>query len=216
MERNDTPLQIAKSLRGMKNRANGEYFGGIIGLTSQQVEYVENARAILSDPERIKEYLTRNRKTGKLVAKYSKTDKRAIPSIAKAIREGRALDQDKIDTLILRLNNSYLNLRAQSIAEDESITALRAGRHEGYRQLLDDGKVREDQIIRTWSDTGDGLVRLSHAALDDQEVIGMSLPFVSPITGARMMFPGDGSLGAPQSELRRCRCFENIRIRYIR
>jgi hypothetical protein len=50
--------------------------------------------------------------------------------------------------------------------------------------------------------------------LNDVEV-GIDQPFVSPLTGAQMMFPHDVSRGAPASEIIGCRCFYEIKIDYI-
>nr|WP_276521218.1 phage minor head protein [Agrobacterium rubi] len=120
-----------------------------------------------------------------------------------------------IATLIADHKSRALRFRADLIAENETLTALRAGRHEGYKQLLDSGTVSEDQIERSWDATGDKKTRPDHMAMEGQQVTGLSVPFVAP-DGSRMMFPGDTSMGAPAKQTIRCRCFERIRIRYIR
>ena len=59
---------------------------------------------------------------------------------------------------------------------------------------------------KSWVTAGDGRVRDSHIAADDQTV-----PFTQPFTvgGYEMMEPRDGSLGAPFSEIAGCRCVVN-------
>jgi hypothetical protein len=207
MVANNTPDQIARSLIGTRTQTTGRRKGGVIGLNARQVEFIIDAEEKLrsGDPALMREYF-----------RLTTRDKRFDATIRKAIESGKALPSETTTRAIERLRDRNLQLRGKTIARDQSITALRAGRHEGFKQLLDGGKVTEDQIERTWSDTGDGRERPSHALLDKQMVKGMSLPFISPLTGAQMMYPGDTSLGAPASETVQCRCFESIRIRYIR
>lgn len=207
LEQNKTPDQIARSLIGVKNRITGKREGGILGLNSHQVDFISDAEAKLlsGDPALMRDYF-----------RLKTRDRRFDGSVRKAIAEGRPVNAADLAKIMRQLRDRNLQLRAKTIARDQSITAIRAGRHEGFDQLLETGRVSEDQIERTWEDTGDGRERLSHALLDDQKVVGMSAPFVSPVTGARMMYPGDTSLGAPASETVQCRCWENIRIRYIR
>lgn len=207
MEANRTPDQIARSLIGVRSKVTGKREGGVIGLNAQQVEFIIDAEAKLrsGDPALMREYF-----------RLTTRDKRFDAAIRKAIESGKALPSETTTRAIERLRDRNLLLRGKTIARDQSITALRAGRHEGFQQLLDDGKVQEDQIIRTWDATGDGRTRLSHMAMEGQKVVGMSLPFISPITGAMFAYPGDSSLGAPAVETVQCRCFENIRVRYIR
>lgn len=207
LEQNRTPDQIARSLIGLKNRVTGKREGGIVGLNSRQVELMLNTEAKLlsGDPALMKEYL-----------RLKTRDRRFDSAVRKAIEAGRPVNADDLGKIMRQLRERNLQLRAKTIARNESITAMRAGRHEGFVQMLETGRVSEDQIERRWDATGDDRTRLSHLALHGETVAGMSVPFVSPVTGARMMFPGDGSLGAPAEELIQCRCFEHIRIRYIR
>lgn len=207
MEANRTPAQIAASLIGTKNLATGRREGGVIGLTARQADMVIAAEAKLrsGDPALMAQYLA-----------LKTRDKRFDRTVTKAIREGRPVTAADTAKIIRQLRDRNLKYRADVIAENETITAMRAGRHEGYRQMLETGAVTEDQIERSWSDTGDGRTRLSHRALDGQKVRGLTMPFVSPMTGARMMYPGDTSLGAPAQEVIRCRCWEKVRIIYVK
>lgn len=207
IEQNKTPDQIARSLIGVKNRVNGLREGGIIGLTSRQVEFIISAEEKLrsGDPKLMRDYL-----------QLGTRDKRFDRLVMKAIKEGKPVSAIDAGRMIARLKDRNLQLRAKTVARNESITAMRAGRHEGFVQLLETGRVSEDQIERSWSAASDEKTRLSHLALHGQKVIGLSQPFVSPISGARMMFPGDQSLGAQAEEVVQCRCFEHIRLRFIR
>lgn len=207
LEQNRTPDQIARSLIGLKNRVTGKREGGIVGLNSRQVELMlsTEAKLLSGDPAQMRDYLT-----------LKTRDRRFDSAVRKAIEAGRPLNADDLGKIMRQLRDRNLQLRAKTIARNESITSMRAGRHEGFVQMLETGRVSEDQIERSWDATGDDHTRLSHLALRGQKVTGLSAPFVSPVTGARMMFPGDASLGAPAEELIQCRCFEHIRIRYIR
>ncbi|MGQ3295778.1 MAG: phage minor head protein [Shinella sp.] len=191
----------------MKNRITGKREGGIIGLNSRQVELMLNTEAKLlsGDPAKMRDYLA-----------LKTRDRRFDRAVRRAIEASRPVNADDLGKIMRQLRDRNLQLRAKTIARNESITAKRAGRHEGFVQLIETGRVSEDQIERSWDATGDDRTRLSHLAMHGQKVTGLSAPFVSPVTGARMMFPGDASLGAPADELVQCRCFEQIRIRYIR
>ena len=206
-EQNRTPDQIARTLIGLKNRVTGKREGGIIGLNSHQVELMLSTEAKLQsgDPALMKEYL-----------RLKTRDRRFDSTVRKAIEAGRPVNSADLDKIMRQLRDRNVQLRAKTIARNESITAMRAGRHEGFVQLLETGRISEDQIERSWDATGDDRTRLSHLAMNGQKVVGLSAPFVSPTTGARLMFPGDTSLGAPAEEIIQCRCFEHIRIRYIR
>ena len=59
----------------------------------------------------------------------------------------------------------------------------------------------------------DGRTRDSHADLNGVEV-GLDEAFDSP-TGARMMHPGDTSLGAGAEDVINCRCMPEYRIDMI-
>lgn len=199
------PRTIARAIAGRESKITRKLEGGLLGMTAEQADYVREARAILSDPSRIKEYLTKDRATGKWKAKYSKTDKRYIASIAKAIREGRALDADKIETVIDRLTKSYVRLRAENVALFETGEAVGNSQHEAYQQMLDRTGRDPNLVERDWRTASDGRVRHSHVELHGQKMTGMDEPFVT-ILGNRMRFPMDSRFGATSADKQRCRC----------
>ncbi len=196
--------KIARDLVGRLNRATGRREGGMIGLTSQQAGYVTKARQQLlsGDPAQILAYLERGRR-----------DKRFDRAVLKAIRDGKPLAKVDVDRISGRYADRLLQLRGETIARNEVLAALHAGQYEGLQQLIDSGKVRADQITKTWGATGDGRTRDSHMGMDKQEV-RWNQPFVTPL-GYQMMHPGDSSLGAPPSETIQCRCFMQPRINYL-
>lgn len=194
------PRNLALDLVGRINRQTGRRDGGIVGLTTQQAGYVTKARAQLEGLDA--GYFDRRLR-----------DKRFDRTVAKAIRDGRALARADIDRITARYADKLLEHRGEVIARTESIAALHAGQFEAARQLVETGKVRADQITKVWDATGDARTRPSHAAMDGQAV-GLNEPFRTP-SGALMMHPHDASLGAPADEIIQCRCFMAIRVKYL-
>lgn len=173
--------------------------GGLIGLTSKQAEWVQGARRQLEDLDR--GYFERTLR-----------DRRFDATVRRAIREGKPLAEADMQSITARYADRMLKMRGETIARTETLSALNAGRMEGVRQLVESGQVPASAVTRRWRATiGSGRTRDSHASLHGQTV-GLNEPFVSPLTGARMMHPGDTSLGAPASETVQCRCDAEIVI----
>lgn len=206
MERGAGPKTVALEIVGRVNKATGQREGGILGLTSQQEGYARAARAELEsgDPVKLKAYLDRKRR-----------DKRFDRTIRKALADEAPVPAETIRKAEAAYRARLLQLRGQMIGRTESLTALRAAKHETYRQAVDKGQITESAITRIWRDSSDLRVRHSHAVLDGKKVQGLSEPFRSPVTGALMLYPGDRSFGAPASELIGCRCDEEIRLDFF-
>ena len=187
------------------NRATGLREGGILGLTSGQTDAVIRARAELlsGDPAQLRNYLTRARR-----------DQRYDRLVFKAIREGRSVAKADVDRIAGRYKDRLLAYRGEVIARNETLAGLQSGKMEGMQQLIDSGKVRASQVTKVWRATGDSRTRDSHMALNGAEA-GWGQPFVSPLTGARMQYPHDASMGAPASELIQCRCYMETKIDYF-
>jgi hypothetical protein len=211
------PRTAALDIVGRVDRATGQRQGGFIGLTSQQASFVSEMREALSNPqgvgiariETLPDGTSRPVKKfwiggdGSLKSTYKLRDKRFDSVVRKAIAAGEPLSARDIDQISNRYKDRLLKFRGDNIARTESITALRAGRHEGFEQLVDSGNVRPDQITRVWDATGDSRTREDHAQMDGQEVVGFDAPFIAP-DGSQMMFPGDTSLGAPGEQTINC------------
>ncbi|KQQ72934.1 hypothetical protein ASF70_15800 [Rhizobium sp. Leaf321] len=192
----------------------------MIGLTPDMARTVMRARngLIQADKAEIARYLGYNLRDKRYDAVARRAAAEGWDAALAAYNKGRKEPLKKAQ-LIGRIVASYkdraLKYRARLIAENETITAMRAGRHEGFRQLVDGGTVSEDQIERSWDSAEDKKTRPDHLAMEGQKVEGLSTPFVAP-DGSLLMFPGDRSLGATTKQTIRCRCFERVRIRYIR
>lgn len=203
MARGAPPRSVALDLVGRQNRVTLKREGGLMGLSSPQRAYVEAARLELGSTDKalLENYLSRKRR-----------DKRYDATVRRAINTGKAVDKAKAEDMIRRYEAGLLNLRGEVIARTEGLPAIRAAKREAYQQLVDDGRVNAQDIIRGWSATSDNRTRDTHEAMNGQRVRGLDQPFRSP-SGALLLFPGDASLGAPVSELASCRCDEFIAIR---
>lgn len=197
------PRAVALDLVGRINRVSGIREGGVLGLSGPQTAALKAARAELAsaDPAGLRNYLTRGRR-----------DRRFDKTVTKALREGKAIDPATAKTMAARYSASMLKLRGEVIARTESLPAIRAAKREAYQQLIDDGRVDVQSIVRGWHTIKDGRQRDSHGAMDGQTVRGLDMPFQTP-TGAALLYPGDTSLGADGSETISCRCDESISIR---
>ena len=204
MGRGVNPRTTALDIVGRINRATQRREGGIVGLTSQQSRYVENARSELlsGDPTLLRNYLTRERR-----------DKRFDRAVIRAINSGEPVPADVGGRAAARYSDQLLRLRGETIGRHEALESLHAGQYRALQQAVESGQVREQQVKRRWNDSGDSRVRDDHRAMDGQTV-GLNEPFVFP-DGSRAMFPGDGSLGAPGAQIIQCRCWVVERVDWL-
>ena len=176
-------------------RVGNQLRGGIIGLHSSQVDAVIKARAELSDPTRLREYL---RRVGGSAPQRS--------TVNAAIRAERALTQPEIDRVVTSYSNRLLQARGQRIARTEAHNAFSAGTFEGVQQMIESGNLPASAVEMVWQATvGSNRTRDSHRAMNGQRV-PFGQPFTSPVTGAQLMHPGDASLGAGGDDTINCRC----------
>jgi hypothetical protein len=192
------PRTAALDLVGRIDPVTKQRTGGFIGLTSNQAEWVRNARRELEtlDPN----YLTRQRR-----------DRRLDGAFKKAMDSGKPLKAKQIDAAVSRYQASVLNYRAKTIARTESINALRAGQDEAIRQAVETGELEREFATKVWDASGDARTRPTHAAADGQE-----MPIDQPFTvgGYQLMRPGDSSLGAPAGETIQCRCVVRYKMNF--
>jgi len=181
----------------------GRRSGGVIGLNDLLRKYADTARKELQG-DNMRNYLSRELR-----------DKRFDVHVLRSLTTGKPLSAEKIEQMVGRYSDRLLEYRAMAISRTTATPAYNAARHEAANQLVDVGRIREDDIVRKWRSAGDdGHTRDTHLEMDGQKVTGLKDPFVSPST-AQMMHPGDTSLGAPAEEIINCRCYEEISIDYI-
>ena len=194
------PRSTALEIVGRVNKTTGRREGGVIGLSPHYEGWVKSARDQLEAGD-YAAYLGRDLR--------NKTYDRMI---ARAAKSGVPLSSAEVDKITAAYRRNVLRYRGEMIARTETITALRAGRSEGFRQLRDTGSVRDDQFERTWRATGDDRVRETHVAMHGRVIRGLDEPW--NVNGSMMMTCGDPSLGAAPEEIIACRCYEEVKIRY--
>lgn len=198
MEAGRNPRNVALDIVGRVNRATGRREGGVIGLTSPQERAVANARAelISGDPARMRAYFERARR-----------DRRFDRTIMAAIREERALDRATVDRIMGRYSDRLLQLRGETIARTEAMASLNQAQVEAYRQAIDTGAVRRQDVRKVWVATKDNRTRDSHAHLDGESV-GVDDRFANGLE-----YPGDPN--GPASEIVNCRCTMLTRVDFL-
>ena len=195
------PRSAALDLTGRMSQLSRQRTGGFIGLTDTQAGYARNMRTELENLSRA--YFDR-----------ALSDRRFDRLVDRAIREGRPLAAADIDRITGRYRDRLLAHRGETIAQTESINALRAGRREGYRQAVDNGNISDSRLTRRWSATMDGRTRPDHQAMNDETVQGLESTWSLP-DGSQMRFPGDTSLGASAKQVVRCRCYEEYNVDWL-
>jgi len=195
----------ALDLVGRVSRETGRRAGGIMGLSSDLVVHVENAQRQLrsGDPAEMSRYFDR-----------SARDRRFDPTVRRAIREGKPVSASDARKITGRYADRLLRYRGDRIARTELLGSLHEAQDEGLRQMIDGGKLREDQITRVWDAQEDSDTRDSHRLMEAQ-ARGVNQPFETG-AGYRLMYPGDRSLGAPASEIIQCRCVVRQRIDFLK
>ena len=206
------PRSVANNLVGVRTKVimpdgTAEYHrqGGVIGLSPFYEDWVNSARNKLVnlDPS----YLD-------MKLRNSKFDS----VVERAIKDGRPLPPETVDKLVNAYRVRTLKYRGESIARTEAMQALNQSEYEAVLQAVDIGALRRQDVQRHWDSASDTRVRFSHSMLDkkyEAKGVGVDEPFVSPVTGARMMHPGDTSLGAPADEVVMCRCRVRMKVDFL-
>jgi len=136
--------------------------------------------------------------TGEQVTKVADTTKQQIKhAIADGLLTGATTAE--IAESILEMQEISTMFRAELIAVTESHILCNAGNYYGMEST-----GLGDYLKKLWHTAADQHVRKSHNAMQ-----GQKKKFSEPFTtgrGYKMLFPGDSSMGAPGSEIIRCRC----------
>lgn len=200
------PRSVALDIVGRVEKVTGKRTGGIIGLTSKQASFVENARQELNSgqPEALKSYLNRVRR-----------DKRFDSTVLKAMNNGEPISKTTITKMLNRYEASLLKLRGDTIARTEALESVNTSQQEAFQQVLDKTAYTDQDIQREWRCASDDRVRDSHLMMNRQKVKGMQTPFITP-DGYKLRYPHDSSLGAPARETINCRCIQLIRLNYMK
>ncbi len=202
LARGANPRATALDVVGRQNRVTGRREGGVIGLTSRQIEYIERARVNLAsgDPKLMKLYLA-----------LETRDKRFDRTVTAAMMAGKPIAGENLQKIIGRLNDKNLLLRGEMLARTETMMALGAARDQAMRQQITSGKVEAQDVTKIWRSAGDSRVRHTHRVLNGKSV-GIDEYFFSP-SGAAIRYPGDPQ--APISETSGCRCHLQYKVDYI-
>ena len=174
------PIQVARAIRDS------------IGLTERQRQAVANYRRGLEMGDTA-------------VLNRDLRDRRFDASVQRMLDDDEPLGAERISRMVAQYRNRYLQYRAEVIARTETLRVANQAQVEALTQVLEQVELPAGAVLRTWRATQDARTRDTHAAMDGQEVRGLTEAFESP-SGARLMFPGDTSLGADASEVIQCRC----------
>lgn len=195
------PRDTALDIVGRVDTQTGRRSGGVVGLDRPSERAVARARQELLNLD--DNYFNRERR-----------DKRFDKTVRKAIESGKPLPRDVVEKLINRYSDSLLKLRGERIGRTETIAALNKSEYEAVKQAADRGMLDKNATVRIWDTAGDMRVRHTHRSMDNQRV-GLDEAFVTP-SGARLMYPGDTSLGAPGSETINCRCRARLKVDWLK
>ena len=190
------PRNTALDIVGRINHNTGHREGGIIGLGQREARWAESARARLLTLDEA--YLS-----------MALRDKRFDATVRTAIETGKPLPVATVDRLVDRYRDNALRARGENIGRTETLAALNRSEFEANRQAIEQAQLPSAAVRKVWDSAGDRKVRPSHRALEGQSR-AMDEAFLSPLTGARMMHPGDTSLGAGGDDVVQCRC----RVKY--
>jgi hypothetical protein len=192
------PMTTARDLVGRINQATGRREGGIIGLTRNQSATVQRAFDQLrsGDPAQLEAYLERRLR-----------DRRFDSVVRRAIRDGKPVPMDQARKMRVHYERRYQYYRGTVIARTETLRSLHHSQDEAMQQLIDDGRLERDQVIRVWDATGDGRTRPTHMEADGQRRKPGEAFIVG---GARLRFPGDPA--GPARETIQCRCVVRVEI----
>lgn len=203
-DRSTSPRATALDLVGRVSRATGQREGGIIGLTSQQAQWAQNAfdEITSGDPAQVSNYFSR-----------AARDRRFDRTVARAAREGRGVTAEEARRIVGRYRDGLLRYRGETIARTEMLGSLHEAQDQALAQMAEREGLAPGAISEAWDAANDSATRSSHRAMDGQRR-ARGEPFETG-AGYLMRYPGDRSLGAPASEIIQCRCVKRVSVDFI-
>jgi hypothetical protein len=196
MIKGNNPRTTALDIVGRINPSTKKREGGVIGLTENQTNWVSTAQRNLEQLD--KKYFTMELR-----------DKRFDKLVKKAIDSNQPLSSLDVEKLVTAYKTKALKYRGEMIARTEASQAFARAEYDAHIQLIEDGSIPRKYINKWWDDVGDGRTRTSHLLLGQKYNRKNPIPFDEPfitVFGAKMLHPGDKSLGAPPKEIIACRC----------
>ena len=197
MEAGRNPRSAALDIVGRLNRVTGKRVGGHIGLTSRLEEASRGYNASLraGDAKSLRRALSLDLR-----------DRRFDRTVLKAIREGKKIPAGTIETMTRAYRNRALKHRGNAIARTEMLEALQEAKLENYRQAVERGAVREQDVTRFWRTAADERVRDDHKLIASMNPNGVGLEelFQTP-DGAVMRSPHGPN----------CRCDIDVRVDFL-
>lgn len=222
MARGANPRTTALDIVGRINRATGRRENGVLGLTEAQAGHVMEMRRALTNPNGVgivgfdddgnpirKFWLGRD---GTLKSTFTRRNRNFDRTIARAIRDGTPVPAETVGRATTAYTNRLLQLRGETVARTETMTALQASRREAFKQAVDNGLIAYQDVRRRWrhSHKKKG-AREDHVEMDGQTV-GLDEPFIAP-DGTRIMYPGDPDAGVKHTA--NCACDQEVTIDHL-
>ena len=170
-----------------------------IGLTAKQEQIVANYRRQLEQGQ-LTEALARELTGGN-----------ADRTLEAALRSRDAIPPTRIDSMVDAYRSNWTRMRAETIGRTEGLRVAHQASDELYRQAVERGDLKPEQIVRTWvhrSGVRGKKDRSFHVSMNGQ-TRGYEEPFVSGL-GNELMFPGDPD--APIEETAQCTCVVTVRV----
>ena len=183
------------SIEGLNPKESARYIRDHIGLTEHQERVIGNYRKELSGGKApsMKAF---NRKL---------RDKRYDKMTRKFFEGQQPLPPEKVDKMVDRYREKFINHRAETIAKTEALRSSRRGAHDMWENLIDEGTIPPDRMLKFWVHVGDSGVRTSHHKAPQINRAGRKIkePFITG-NGNKLMYPGEA--GAPAKDTINCRC----------
>lgn len=124
--------------------------------------------------------------------------------IERAIEENDVLSADQIERMVGAYSRNLINHRADTIAKTESLKLVSQARHIAARRAIEQSGLDRSKATKTWLRTSAAHPRETHLSMVG-DTVGIDEAFTSP-TGARLLHPGDTSLGAGPQDVVNCQC----------